>query len=172
MKRLYEGQWFLQSAIMRGRCLPVIREPKIGYHSSVFEVSPGIPFYVRFQMGWLWTTTKLAIVGSVGYGSCKADIWGDNQTTVNYISKQCQSCDRLKYYKALIPSCEDMRIRWADSWNGGVRTVFSFVDQFPQHVANGASWTVKKVRELSVISPTQKEEPKAVPKANGARNSE
>lgn len=53
--------------------------------------------------------------------------------------------DSLKYYRALVPSCEDMRIQWADSWNGGVRAVFSFIDQLPQHTANSASWTVEQV---------------------------
>lgn len=52
---------------------------------------------------------------------------------------------RLKYYKALVPSCEEMRIKWADSWNGGVKTVFTFIDQLPQNTVDGVAWTVNKV---------------------------
>lgn len=46
------------------------------------------------KMGWIRTTMRLAVVGGAGYAACKADVWGDNKTTVNYISKQCDSCDK------------------------------------------------------------------------------
>ncbi|XP_022664238.1 uncharacterized protein LOC111259588 isoform X2 [Varroa jacobsoni] len=114
-------------------------------------------------MGWIRTTMRLAVVGGAGYAACKADVWGDNKTTVNYISKQCDSCDKLKYYKALVPSCEEMRIKWADSWNGGVKTVFTFIDQLPQNTVDGVTWTVNKIQELAAIDPAHEEKPKSAP---------
>ncbi|XP_003739515.1 uncharacterized protein LOC100906292 [Galendromus occidentalis] len=116
-------------------------------------------------MGVIWQGTKAALFCGAAYTLAKADVWGDNKATIEYVNSKCESSDRIKYYKMMIPSSAELRIRFADSWNNGVRSVFSFVDNLPTHTVNAACWTSTQIQQLAATVGESKKESSTAPAA-------
>lgn len=47
-----------------------------------------------FQMGVIWQGTKTALFCGAAYTLAKADVWGDNKATIQYVTSKIDSCDK------------------------------------------------------------------------------